>query len=234
MYLGMAAFLLQMVSAVSADVETLTVDCDIRSWFRNDGQNSYILDPGAGAIGNTWTGQDHGTETRSFFVFDLSGVTGSFQAGVLRLEQECYASLDAWETFTVYDCDASSGQLTTGYDHGNTVGQAIFNDLGTGKVYGHGYGTAATTNTVLEIPLTSAAIVDLNAAVGDEFNIGIRLDSPFNHSNTSEAIRFSLPDNFGGEPRVRQLVLTPVPEPACLALLLIGTVVIVGRREPRA
>jgi len=135
----------------------------------------------------------------SYFVFDLSGITGDKTGARLRLELQLYTSGDLSETFSVYDVSTDAATLKAD-DTGQT---AIFNDLQTGEVYGTFEVTAGDVGTIIEIPLSAEALSDINTAAGGFFAVGIHLESYSGGGMSDEVVRFS---DVG--PGTYQLVLT--------------------------
>jgi hypothetical protein len=172
-------------------------------------------------IENHITGQFNGVENRSFFVFDVSGVSGTIQAATLRLFNpevsaflHGYVSPDPTETLNIYDVSTPAADVV-----GNTAGVAGFADLGSGALYGSRVVSASDNGTVVEIALGPAALADLNNASGP-FVLGGALGT-ISGSADQYVFGFSVADFV--EDHTRQLVLQvrAVPEPP-VALLLVG------------
>ena len=135
----------------------------------------------------------------SYFIFDLSGITGDKTGVRLRLELELYLSGDLSETFSVYDVSTDAATLEA-----NGTGQtAIFDDLQTGNVYGTFEVTSGDVGTIIEIPLSAEAVSDINNAAGGFFAVGIHLETYSGGVISNEAVRFS-----AAGPGTYQLVLT--------------------------
>ncbi|HKQ50422.1 MAG TPA: S8 family serine peptidase [Phycisphaerae bacterium] len=169
---------------------TTVLDAVQRGWWMNDGFHDSTNN-------NTFTGQDGGGADifNSYFSFDLSGV-GTVASATLRLELENYYGPDPSESVTVHDVSTPAATLEAS---GTNV--AIFNDLQTGSVYATFTARASDVGTILDIPLSAAAINDINAA-GGYFSVGLHCDQ-ITLPSGDEGVRFSQSD----EPRVHQLVL---------------------------
>jgi hypothetical protein len=135
----------------------------------------------------------------SYFIFDLSGITGDKTGARLRLELQFYTSDDLSETFSVYDVSTDAATL----EADGTGQTSIFNDLQTGILYGAFEVTAGDVGTIIEIPLSAEAVSDINIAAGGTFAVGIHLDTYSGGGIVSEAVRFS-----SAAPGTYQLVLT--------------------------
>jgi len=131
---------------------------------------------------------------RSFFVFDLNSLAATGTAAALRLELTAYTSGAGEETLQVYDVSTNTATLVA-----DGAGQtAIYDDLGSGELYGEFEVSPADQNTVLDIPLNAAAMAGINAAAGGNFAIGLKLKTLGNG-----ALFFSDAD----EDRIHQLIL---------------------------
>lgn len=161
-------------------------------------------------------------ELRNFFTFDLSSVDGVVVSASLRLFTADYFG-DASELYEVYDVSTSISTLTLG---GSDLSD-VFNDLGTGSLYGSRSYTASDAGGISDIALNSLAISDLNSALGGEIALGGKIASLSGifGADVEGVFASSGPGDAplsGGVP-VRQLVLevAPIPEPT--AALLFGT-----------
>ena len=101
----------------------------------------------------------------------------------------------------------------------------VFNDLGSGTIYGSRSYSHTDIDQVLGIPLNADAISALNSALGGEFALGGALTSI--DTNGSEFI-------FGGRANTtRRLVLTIIPEPSTALLVALGLVGLAIRKRKR-
>ncbi len=138
------------------------------------------IDRGAWSSTGDHTALDKSTPTgnasgnyRSFFIFDLSSLATTIGTAAVRLELTNYGSIDAVETIQAYDVSTDTTTLAA-----DGTGQAaIYDDLGSGDLYGDFDVTPTDQNTVLDIQLNSETVSDINAAAGGQFAIGLKLES---------------------------------------------------------
>jgi hypothetical protein len=109
-----------------------------------------------------------------FFTFDISGLTGPVSSAVLNL-QRFYGGSDLGRTTQTYDLyDVSTDAATLNANNGTSA--AIYNDLGSGNLYGsYSLPVAGNPSDIIDLTLDAAALSDLNAAIarGDQyFSIG--------------------------------------------------------------
>ncbi|WP_282610224.1 hypothetical protein [Pelagibius sp. Alg239-R121] len=175
------------------------------------------------SVGNYITGGlANGAEFRSFFNFDLSGVTGTVTEAVLTLSLNRTVALspDPSESIAFFDVTESLPDLIDG-----SGGRAAFDDLGSGRRYGFGTLSTDLTSGVLSVALNALALLDLNAAIGGDFALGGALTSL--SGETELLFGFS---NLGQQ-QPTQLNLTTVaqapnpvaiPEPGSFTLISLG------------
>ncbi|MBW2455489.1 MAG: hypothetical protein JRI68_13300, partial [Deltaproteobacteria bacterium] len=164
-----------------------------RGWWRDDGDHTSTND-------NTFTGYFNGSgfTHNSYFIFDLSGVSGTVVGAELWLEVEDYNSADPNEQLSVWDVSTPAATLEA-----SGSGQVqIFNDLMSGNQYGSSTFVVADEATVKTMGLNAQAVIDLNAALGTDFSVGLHNDTVT--GTASQWIRFSSQT----EPRIHYLVLT--------------------------
>jgi hypothetical protein len=182
---------------------------------------------------NYIAGELSGSERRDFIVFDLTTVVAEIVDASLRLYNPIgpppflngYVSPDATETFTMFD--VSTPVDTLRLSQAGAPGVAMFEDLGSGTSLGQIVMSAADNGTTVSILFNDAGVAALNAARGGLFAIGgavTTLGSP----GDEYVFGFSMADF---NPDVRQLELNVVPEPATVALLLVGGACIARRRR---
>jgi hypothetical protein len=171
------------------------------------------------------TGLLAGNQDRSFLVFDLSSVLGIITGATLHLYNPgnlgicCngYASPDATENLQLFDVSTPIPTLLAG-GAGHT---AIYDDLGSGNVYGQIEMSAADNDSIVQIKLNAAALAALNAAAGHTFALGGGLASI---EGTANQYVFGFSTDAFALQDVRRLDLTlvqTVSEPSPLALLLV-------------
>jgi hypothetical protein len=173
----------------------LQADATERGYWDEAGDHSSAIDVTVAGYNSATTYMYN-----SYFIFDLSGITGDKTGASLRLELQYYDSGDLSETFSVYHVSTDAATL----EADGTGQTSIFNDLQTGNVYGTFEVTAGDVGTIIEIPLSAEAVSDINTAAGGAFAVGIHLETYSGGGIVSEAVRFSA----GPEARTHQLVLT--------------------------
>jgi hypothetical protein len=138
---------------------------------------------------------------RSFFTFDLSSLTGVVLSVRMELSQYLYSSTEQAETIQFFDVSTDAATL----NNNTGTNAAIFDDLGSGTVYGNIFVPAYESSdpfNVLSFDLSSATVADINAALD-----GIESPSFF----TGRAL-------FGGSQGsgIQRLIVTTAdtPEPA--------------------
>ena len=123
-----------------------------------------------GASTNYYTGATgqadfHGGRVRSFFVFDLSGVSG--QVVSAQLSARSYSGTGAPAMLSLYDVSTTPAALATTAD----AATQIFDDLGSGTVLGSAAVTDPTAATIT-VPLSVDGVSALQAALGGTFALG--------------------------------------------------------------
>lgn len=190
--------------ASSVQASSITLDWNDSGWYSDFG-------------GHLVTNKNYVVRTndnlnmRNYFVFDLSSVVGTITGATLKLTNPQTSAIST-ATYTLYDYVGAISSLGT-----DTSNLGIYNDLGTGVVYGTQNDFSSSLDS---ISLNSAALSALNSNHG-LFALGGALTS------TSENF-FETYGDSGSSTDVRQLVLTvsdspaAVPEPGTLALAGLG------------
>lgn len=224
-----ALFALVLAVSTSAFSATVTLEAADSGWYRSDGAH-------APQNQNYQTGLFEGTERRSFFVFDLSAVSGTVTAATLRLFNPLvsptlpgYVSPDPSETLEIYDVTIPAALVT-----GAAAGVGGFSDLGSGTLYGSRAVSAADNGTVVEIVLNASAVAAIDSGSG-LFLLGGALSTL---SGTESQYVFGFSKVSFVPEDVRQLVLevreeTPVPEPSTVGLTSLGALALLARRSWR-
>jgi hypothetical protein len=169
-----------------------------RGWHSLSG-TVYSHDPGND---NMVTGISGSTVFNSYVVFPLAGFTAfSIISVTLEIEVESYGSADATETFSVWDVGAIPNMVE------GTTNQAIFEDLMTGAMYGmHTVAmTPSPAGVTQSVMLSTQAAIDLQAKLGQDFAIGLHVDSAT--LAAPSYLRFAA----SSEPRVARLVIRYLP-----------------------
>lgn len=217
---ALCLFLLFGATALPCSGGTVTLSAIDSGYYAADGSHNPALE-------NYLTGQLT-TERRSFFVFDLSGVSGTIQSATLRLFnpdlsmfQHGYVSPSPTETLNLYDVTTAAASIT-----GATAGVAGFSDLGSGTLYGTRSVSAADNGTVVEIALNNAAIGAMQSANG-LFLLGGAVSS-ISGSSDQYVFGFSMASFVPDHTRELVLDVAPaaVPEPATFVYGLVGAVLI--------
>ena len=217
------------VSPANAILIVTTSDNQIQPGADNQGWWSNIETNGS-TNDNYITGYTN-DNYRSFFSFDLSGISGTVTSAtfeVRRYDQFAPITLDLFDVTT-----PAATLITTRLGFQNA---AIFADLGSGNSYGSfAVGTGLSTD-ILSFVLNAAAISDINALVGiNYFSIGGAVfggGTMFSSSNDE-------PGNSNGAFNdVQRLILnveqvTAVPEPSTLLILGSGLLALTALRRRR-
>ena len=105
----------------------------------------------------------------NFFVFDLSAISSSVYAVVLRAYNPAtgYQSSHASEIWTLFDVDTAISTLLDG-----SGGVSTFSDLGSGSSYGDVSVTSAADDTFIEVTFNTAGVAEINSALGGNVAIG--------------------------------------------------------------
>ncbi len=220
-----------LICVTAASASAVTIDATDRGWYNSAGDHSpellnYLTGDCRGSKCSAGTSLQV-EEFRSFFVFDLSAVTGPIAAATLRLENPGsfpgFSSDEGSETYRVSDVSTSIAALIAG-----TAGLPAFADLGSGTVFGSFDATTEINGALVEIDLNSAAIDAMNLAPG-LFAFGGALTTLNGFADEETVFAFS----DAGILSDTQLDLVLIPEPNTSVLLAAGLAVLgaLGRRQ---
>ena len=151
-----------------------------------------------------------GTTFHNYFVFSLSGVSGTITSAHISLVA---AAVNGSGTFFLHDVTTAPSDLSA--DHTNGID--IFNDLGSGTLYGSMTVTPEDNFGLVIVNLNAAAIAALQSSGGGTFAVGGFFDTAPG--------TYAFGASQDGSPDLRnELIIEtqPVPEPATLLLLGIG------------
>lgn len=164
-----------------------------RGWYNASGAHTSVND-------NTITGLNGSLNYNSYFVFNLNLAATTVQSVTFEVEKEAYTG-DATETLSIWDVTTPASTLEANAANA-TVGLQTHNDLGSGTTYGTGMMTsAAAAGSIVSIPLNAAAATAVKASLGQDFAIGVHVDTQ------PGWVRFSM----STEPRVARLVIKYLP-----------------------
>lgn len=240
---SLSVFGLSLLFAVSAaqaaTVSVSTSDNQLQAGVDNQGWWS-TADTGPGVKKNdSYVAARVGfADTRSYFFFDLSGISGTVTGATLEVAR--YSS-SSGTTLGLFDVSTPVTQLI-GNRQPFASNAAIHTDLGSGVSYGQYTIGAGTTADILSFNLNAAAVADINAKVDNGwFAIGAAVSNPFSQGKTmfNQFAPYSEPGLTDGVRNgIQRLVLTvaPIPEPSTYALMLAGLTVVawVARRRSMA
>jgi hypothetical protein len=210
--------------ALTAQPVTSVIDADDRGFWLDN--TSTLQSPGAST---TFVGTNRLGVHNSFLIFYLPLFPKPVASGVLQLTLEAMLGPEGPETFSVYDVHTDISTLAeTNVIHPNH--SDIFDDLQSGNLYARATVGLNDVGTKISVPLSKAAIADINARAEGVFAVGLHLDTyldevpPRTHI---DAIRFDYM-----RPNEHQLVLWSVPEPTAWVLALTGLCLVsIGRRS---
>jgi hypothetical protein len=211
-----------LFSPTASRADIITLNAIDSGWYGAGGSLSGYNDPQNDnyIVGSAGQGL---VEWRNFFVFDLGSVQQDIGAARLRLANPKSIGLGEFD-YRLYDVTSSIDQLRAG----GTNRLDIFSDLGSGNSYATSlFNVTNPAGRVVEIELNLAGLLALNAGRGGLFAIGgATIPGPYS-SVYQEEFLF----DYTGTPQdVRELQLTPVPEPATLLCVATGAAGMAVRR----
>jgi hypothetical protein len=205
-FCGLILFFCASANFASAAISTISLNPVVRGWYESPG-NAY------GDYNANYLTGSYGLEHRSFFTYDLSGVTGAIVAAKLRIYQppnddffDGFFSPSGTETLNLWNVSTPGATLIA-----NSGGAAVFNDLGSGSTYASKNYTLADGGTFGTLTLNALGVNDANSAIGGYFSIG-----------GSVATGGYIFGYSGITPSNTQLILDVTPEPGTLALAVIA------------
>jgi VCBS repeat-containing protein len=137
----------------------------------------------------------------SFFVFDLSGISGKISSVNLELQLVAYSANET-EMIRFFDITSDIASLQTGALNTNTA----MTDIGSGAYYGAQTFSAAGVGAIHSVTLTAAAVADIQQRSGGLFAIGAALYM-YNGPSYDEYLSFGTTST----PSVARLVITFAP-----------------------
>lgn len=146
-----------------------------QGWFLDDGSHT-------ASNSNYICGFYNNQYYRNWHAYDLSnlssyGITPPITSAVLRTQKFTSIPASGFAVWDLHSVTTAYSLINVTYPSGSAGGQAIFADLGTGTYYGNGtVDGSLPSSSFIETPLNSAAIADINNAIGSIFVIGGRSD----------------------------------------------------------
>jgi hypothetical protein len=136
--------------------------------------------PSGGSIGSFLV-MGYPQDTHGFAAFDLSSLPGPVDSATLRFNNAnvaVYAPYLTSMSMAFYDVSTPFATLTQPFGT-NPDGVSIYNDLGSGALYGsYDFHQLSRSYPSLDIPLNGAAIDAINADRGGYFSVGATPHAP--------------------------------------------------------
>jgi hypothetical protein len=149
-------------AAVVGNVGSITLSAADSGWWDNTGDHS-------ASNKNYVAGQSLPDIFRNYFVFNLGTVNQPIVSAQLRLFNPIGGySGDSTETFTLFDVSTSLATLQA--SGSGQVG--IFNDLGSGTIYGAQNFQESDEREFKAVPMNSSGVSAINAALGGQLAFG--------------------------------------------------------------
>jgi hypothetical protein len=189
-------------TSVGESITLLPLD---RGWYGRSGFHNARDTAFVAGVGDAY---------RNFFVFDFSGVSGNVASARLELENAPFGATGSARV-TLYDVQTAPDTLTRGQRNA----KEIFNDLGSGTIYGS---AAQSYAAVVSIELNADFLSAINSGKSGPFAIGGALGQ-------SQGLAFA----FAGPGQARLLLQfdlgqgaeptsNPLPGVAAGGLILLG------------
>jgi hypothetical protein len=220
-----AAVSLAGVAATAGTVTYSTAQSQFLTGTNNQGwyANGFAA---SDANDNYATGKFGTSELRSFYSFDLSGLSGDVTGATLRIRRG-YQPASATAQLNLWDVTTEASVL----NKNNIIDTTIFNDLGTGFSYGAFALGSGAESEVLLYELNAAALADIMTA-GGFFSIGASLatltpEYAFG-SSQGRAVFLDITTSDAVVPT------SNVPEPTSIALLSLGLLGVTAARRRKA
>ena len=137
--------------------------------FHSPGNNNYIVGDCTSCV-NSGSYND-------YFVFNLGQITAPITSAVLDIGNGNGYVAGPLSTYSLFDISTPIASLDVSRSNGDVAGQAIFNDLQSGVLFGSRSITSVVQNSQVPTNLNAAAIAALNAARGQTWAIGGTLRS---------------------------------------------------------
>jgi len=142
---------------------------------------------GGGGPSNYASGISAGFNHRSFFIFSIPPLDGQvITSATLKVFNPDYSSPDPTETLTLFDVDPSS--VTELLSNADPVSVAVFNDVGSGNIFGQRIVSDADDGQLVEITFNAAGLAALNNAKGGTSGVGGALTTLSGQTSSNELV----------------------------------------------
>jgi hypothetical protein len=147
-----------LAAAVELPADTITTLVASASGWYDESSAHFTGDWVAGWNGRTPDPLEF-DEFRSYFVFNLAGLSGVIDSATLSLHISNYISHDLAETLGIFDVTTPIADLESG--------AFAFGDVGTGTLFGSAAVSLDSIGTRIDIDLNAAGLAALNAGQND-------------------------------------------------------------------